>query len=283
MQLCDTPADCPGSTCKATQRVCAQSGSYCVDDNDCNSGEHCVSTGLVCIGGSFDSFSCADDSDCYDPTDPDDVQGACTGLTPRACSLQAPCELQGDANGDVYGLAFDPTVSPATFDFYVVPIVNGAAGAVVVLRPHNDDADLYVGPQVKPTILSPTDYPFTSNNVGETTDFVRIDSYSDPTYANFIAGLSEFAAAVVGSGGEPNYTIEALFLGPSQSGDGNCDGTVNSEDVEGFIDVPFDPAARLTDESSPFARCVGADSNQDGSETAADFVATVRNIAGSAS
>jgi len=277
-QLCDTGADCPGGACRATQRVCESSGLSCVNASQCETSESeaCLSSGRVCSGSSFGAFSCADDVNCYDASDPNVEQGACVGLTPRACSLEAPCTLAPSGAGEVFGLSVNPLTSPATFDFFVVPIAANAAGAVVVLRPSGSDADLYLGRNPTSAVFSPTDYPFASNNSEQSTDFVRVSPQSTPTFADFTSGLVEYAAAVVGIGGETSYLIEALTLGASEAGDADCDGDVDQADLDGMITVPYDPATRLTAGSSTFARCLGGDANADGAETVADLIGAIR-------
>jgi hypothetical protein len=278
-ELCDTGADCPSAGCRATHRVCETSGLSCVNDDHCDEAggaERCVSTGRVCSGSAFGAFSCADDGNCFDSSDPDGEQGACVGLTPRPCSLEAPCALQTRAAGEVFGLSVNPESSPATFDFFLAPIAGNAAGAVIVLRPNGSDADVYVGRAVSSQIFSATDYPFASNNSFDTTDFVRLSPQSTPPWAEFRDGIDEFAVAVAGVGGETPYEVQVLFLGASAAGDANCDGAVDAGDASGLVDVLFDPAARLTPDGSAFGRCLGADGNTDGAETVADIIAAVR-------
>jgi len=276
--LCDTDADCPNGMCRATWRVCSDSGFSCVDTDHCDSGESCIATGKVCLGSNFGAFSCVDDSNCFDSDNPNDVSGACVGLTPRACSLEAPCTLDDFIAEDVFGFSVDPVASPATFDFYLAPIPPGAVGVSVVLRPSGGDADLFVGRQVSTSILSAIDYPFASNNSDDTTDLVRISPESDPTFDAFTDGLGSFAIAVAGAGGATTYSLETVFLGDSADGDADCDGQVNQDDLDGLVLTLFDPAARISEEGSPIGRCIGADGNDDGIESAADLVAAIRHI-----
>lgn len=276
-QLCDSNADCPGGSCVPTWRVCSDSGFSCADASQCDNEETCISTGRVCENSDFGAFSCLDDSNCYNPDTPDEPSGACVGSTPRECSLDAPCLLNGVASGEVFGFAIDPLTSPATFDFYLVPIIDGAVGVSVVLRPIGDDVDIYAGRELDGSLQDPADYPLASNNSGESTDLIRVSPLSNPTYASFTAGLDEFGVAVVGLGGDPSYTLQAAYIGASNAGDATCDGTVNEADVDGLIDLPFDPAIDLTSSGS-FSYCLGADGNADGAESAADLIAAIRHI-----
>lgn len=279
--FCDTSADCPDGTCRATQRVCELSGFSCTNANQCDTAtsEACVASGRVCENSPFGPFSCVDDFNCFDADDPNSETGACVGLTPRLCSLEAPCILAGQSVGEVLGLSVNPLSSPATFDFYLVPVAMNAAGTVVVLRPKGGDADIFVGRAVDSQILSAEAYPFASNNSEESTDSVRISPLSMPTFLEFTDQLAEFAVAVIGVGGRTSYELFNVFLGDSDPGDADCDGVVSDADREGLLGVLFDPAETLTPEGSPFGRCLGGDVNDDGVESAADLLGVAREIA----
>lgn len=272
--FCDTNADCPGGRCQATRLVCEFSGLSCTNPGQCDTerSERCLASGRVCEGATFGAYSCVDDFNCYDPESPDSETGACVGSTPRLCSLEAPCLLAGQSVGQVFGFSVNPFSSPATFDFFLVPIEVTAAGTVVVLRPSGGDADLFVGRSVSAQIFSDA-YPFASRLNGDTTDSVRISPSSTPSFAEFTDQLAEFAVAVAGAGGETTYRLFNVFLGNSAPGDANCDGAVDGDDREGLIDALFDPATRLTSPSSAFGRCLGGDGNGDGAESVADLIA----------
>lgn len=284
--LCDSSADCPGGGCNLTHRVCSSSGFSCVNAGQCESGEQCFSSGRQCLFTSFGSVSCVNDGNCYEG-DPNAEVGACAPLSSRACRIDAPCRLEYSAVEEVYGAAVDPAASPATFDFYTSPIPAGAAAVVVVLRAVGGDADLYLGPEVSDQLTSMEAYPFASNNIEDTDDTLRVSPLSTPkTFVELAGGLDDLAVVVAGAGtskednlGPAVFSLEAVFLGDGPGGDADCDGEASAQDVEGLLEVIFDPATRLTPAGTAIGRCLGGDGNDDDRENAADVVAAIRFLA----
>lgn len=64
---CVTSAECDGAPCVLTQKVCGtgeREGFFCLRDNQCGSGIRCISTGLFCSKGVFDTYPCVEDRNC---------------------------------------------------------------------------------------------------------------------------------------------------------------------------------------------------------------------------
>jgi hypothetical protein len=294
LNFCNSPADCPGGTCTVSFHVCdggdlqgfsclrdeqcgAQSAEDCVSDG--GSRPCCVASGRVCNGGVFDGLGCIVDANCNcDPLDDAcleiaDLPGACEGLTPRPCSLQAPCIFLGSFDEQVF--APSGAAAPASADYLLSAVPAEVAGLVVVLRTTSGDADLYVGR----TLTNDLDlYEFTSELTGEIDDVVRVDPLTTPAFASFVEGLTDVAILVVAFDGYPLYRVTAAYLGTGEPGDADCSRVVDERDRTGTANVLFDPAAGIAVEPS-FSRCIGTDANGDGRESAADLVGIARRVA----
>jgi hypothetical protein len=273
---CDSNGDCPGAECVATRLVCDGgdfSGFACLRNSHCEGDEDgvCKAGGRVCAAGPFDGLACIADGDCFlSGEDP----GACTGQTPRECSLEAPCALTDGAEGQVFASS-DLTLFPAGVDYFLSTIAPGAVGAVVVLAVGGGDADLFVG-----RVLSDNLGDYAAFSSGAANDELRFDTFSDPTFAGLTADLSQIVVAVIGAFEAPFYRLDVLYLGPSPAGDIDCDAAVTQADVNGLLQAIFDTASSLSD--SAFGRCIGGDANADGRESAADLTATVQALASGA-
>ncbi len=293
--FCESQVDCPNGSCQASFTVCDGGdlqGFSCLSDSQCGSqagGGACISdggtrpccfaSGRVCDGGPFDGLGCVEDVNCNcDSTDQScldvsEFPGACIGRTPRLCSLEAPCVFEGSFQEQVFAPA-DPQ-SPASADYYLAPSQGDAVGVVVVLRSTDGDADLYAGSTLSNNL---DDYPFRSENGEGQRDVVRIDAHTDPTFATVVSSAgADLAIAVIAFDGSPHYTLQAVYLQTSPAGDADCDNQVTENDTAAVANVLFDPAAEVS-RDAPGSRCIGADGNDDGIESAADIVSVVRRL-----